>query len=172
MGENLAIPGRASVRSPMQWSNEKNGGFSTAKPEQLRRPLVANKEYGPAALNVADQRQDEGSLLNWMERLIRRRRECPEIGWGTWRVLDVDAKAVLALRYDWGERIVITVHNLSSKPCRAELALGGAADWDGMVHLFGHGAYQLRGDSALRVELEPYGSRWLRVRRAGDRLQR
>ena len=172
MGENLAIPGRASVRSPMQWSNEKNAGFSTAAPEQLRRPIVAGKEYGPAAVNVADQREDEDSLLNWMERLIRRRRECPEIGWGAWRVLDCDAKAVLALRYDWGERIVLTVHNLSSEPCRVELAPGGAADWEKLVHLFGHGAYELRRDGSIRVELEPYGSRWLRVRRAGELLQR
>ena len=172
MGENLAIPGRASVRSPMQWSNEKNAGFSTAEPEQLRRPLVEGKEYGPAAVNVADQREDEGSLLNWMERLIRRRRETPEIGWGTWRVLDSRAKAVLALRYDWSDRTVVTVHNLSAEPCRAEFAPGGAADWDKLVHLFGHGAYELRRDGSMRVELDPYGSRWLRVRRASDRLQR
>ena len=172
MAENLAIPGRASVRSPMQWSSERNAGFSTAEPGQLRRPVVQGKEYGPAAVNVADQREDEGSLLNWMERLIRRRRECPEIGWGTWRVLDAEAKAVLALRYDWGERVVITVHNLSSEPCRAELAPGGAADWDKLVHLLGSGAYELRRDGSIGVELDPYGSRWLRVRRASDRLQR
>jgi trehalose synthase len=171
MSENLAIPGRASVRSPMQWSDEKNAGFSTADPEQLRRPVVESKAYGPAAVNVARQREDEGSLLNWMERMIRRRRECPEIGWGTWRVLDCDAKSVLALRYDWGPRIVITVHNLSSEPCRTELAPGGAADWEGLVHQFGRGECELRRDGSLAVELEPYGSQWLRVRRASDRLQ-
>jgi glycosidase len=172
MGENLTIAGRASVRSPMQWSDEKNAGFSTAEPEQLRRPLVVGKQYGPAAVNVAGQREAEGSLLNWMERLIRRRRETPEIGWGTWRLLDCDAKSVLALRYDWGDRIVITVHNLSSTPCRTELASGGAPDWAGLVHQFGHGAYELGRDGTIRVELDPYGSRWLRVRRASDRLQR
>jgi trehalose synthase len=172
MGENLTIPGRASVRSPMQWSDEKNAGFSTAEPEQLRRPVVDGKQYGPAAVNVAGQREAEGSLLNWMERLIRRRRETPEIGWGTWRLLDCDAKSVLALRYDWGDRIVITVHNLSSAPCRTELASGGAPDWAGLVHQFGHGAYELGRDGTIRIELDPYGSRWLRVRRAGDRLQR
>jgi maltose alpha-D-glucosyltransferase/alpha-amylase len=172
MAENLAIPGRASVRSPMQWSDEENAGFSTAAPERLRRPVVTGKQYGPAAVNVAAQRADEGSMLNWMERLIRRRRECPEIGWGTWRVLDSDSGSVLALRYDWGDRIVLTVHNLSSKPCRTELASGGAGDWQGLVHLFGDGACELRRDRSLRLELAAYGSRWLRVRRAGDRLQR
>ena len=77
MSENLAIPGRQSVRSPMQWANDKNGGFSSADPERLSRPVVASRGYRPAAINVADQRADESSLLNWMERLIRRRRECP-----------------------------------------------------------------------------------------------
>jgi hypothetical protein len=75
------------------------------------------------------------------------------------------------LRYDWGERIVITAYNLSSQPCRTELAPGSAADWEGLVHEFGRGDYELRPDGSLAIELEPYGSQWLRVRRAGDRLQ-
>jgi maltose alpha-D-glucosyltransferase/alpha-amylase len=105
-------------------------------------------------------------------RVCQSRPQCPEIGWGIWRVLDSDAKSVLALRYDWGERVVITAHNLSSEPCRTELASRGAADWAGLVHQFGSGDCALRRDGSLRVELEPYGSQWLRVRRATDRLQR
>jgi trehalose synthase len=153
MAENLSIPGRQSVRSPMQWSSEKNAGFSTAEPERLRRPIVNGRRYGPAAVNVADQRQDEDSLLNWMERLIRRRRECPEIGWGASRVLETGDKAVLGLRYDWEDRTVITVHNLSSRSCRTELALGDARDWEGLVDQFGHGEHELR-DGSLSVALD------------------
>jgi trehalose synthase len=171
MAENLSIPGRQSVRSPMQWSSEKNAGFSTAEPERLRRPIVNGRRYGPAAVNVADQRQDEDSLLNWMERLIRRRRECPEIGWGAPRVLETGDKAVLGLRYGWEDRTVITVHNLSSRPCRTELALGEARDWEGLVDQFGRGEHELR-DGSLAVTLDGYGSRWLRVRRAGERMRR
>ncbi len=82
MGENLAIEGRLSVRSPMQWSAERHGGFSTAEDaKDLRRP-VTEGAFGPAHVNVAAQRRDPDSLLNWFERLIRRRRECPEIGFG------------------------------------------------------------------------------------------
>ena len=108
--------------------------------------------------------------------------------WGTWcepcvkdvpkterlyrTLLDSRAKAVLGLRYDWGDRTVLTVHNLSAEPCRAELAPGGGAEWEKLVHLFGRGDCELRKDGSLRVELEPYGSRWLRVRRASDRLRR
>jgi maltose alpha-D-glucosyltransferase/alpha-amylase len=170
MSENLAIPGRASVRSPMQWSNERNGGFSTAKPARLSRPLVNTKGYGPAAVNVADQRDDEHSLLNWMERLIRRRRECPEIGWGAWQVLETDQKSVLALRYDWEDRALLTLHNLASNCCRLTLAPEGGANWQGLVPQFGRGDYELRRDGTLAVELDGYGSRWLRVRRADDTL--
>jgi maltose alpha-D-glucosyltransferase/alpha-amylase len=170
MSENLAIPGRQSVRSPMQWSNEKNGGFSTADARQLARPVVDQKGYDPSAVNVADQREDEGSLLSWMQGLIRRRRECPEIGWGTWRVLKTEDKAILALRYDWEGRVLLTVHNLSSRRCRTMLSLGGAGDWQDLVHQFGRGAFELRDDGSLSVELEGYGCRWLRARRAGDTL--
>jgi len=170
MSENLAIPGRQSVRSPMQWANEKNGGFSSADPEQLSRPVVDSKDYGPAAVNVADQRDDENSLLNWIERLIRRRRECPEIGWGAWQVLDTDHKSVLALRHEIEDRTLLTLHNLSSKRCRTVLRPEGAANWQGVVPQFGLGGYELGRDGTLAVELDGYGSRWLRVRRAGDTL--
>jgi maltose alpha-D-glucosyltransferase/alpha-amylase len=170
MSENLAIPGRQSVRSPMQWANDRNGGFSSADPERLSRPVVDSRNYRPAAVNVADQRDDENSLLNWMERLIRRRRECPEIGWGAWQVLETDQKSVLALRYDCDDRVLLTLHNLSSKRCRALLRPEGAASWQGVVSQFGHGGYELRRDGSLMVELDGYGSRWLRVRWADDPL--
>jgi trehalose synthase len=171
MAENLAIPGRLSVRSPMQWSGDRSGGFSRVPPDELHRPLVTARMYHPAAVNVADQRRQENSLLNWMERLIRQRRESPEIGWGDWRVLEVDQKAVLALRYDWGERIMLTLHNLASKPCRATLVPGQSDDWDGLDLLFGRAVHDLRRDGSLTVELDSYGSCWFRVRRAGDHIR-
>jgi hypothetical protein len=78
MCENLDVEGRLAVRPPMQWSAEQHAGFSPPGTRQLVRPLCPGYEK----VNVADQRRDQDSLLNWMERLIRRRRECPEIGWG------------------------------------------------------------------------------------------
>src|SRR4029078_13284973 len=81
MAENLEIEGRYSVRAPMQWSADRHGGFSTAEDaDALCRPVVAAEGWGPDRVNVAAQRRDPGSLLNWMERLVRRRRECPELG--------------------------------------------------------------------------------------------
>ena len=88
MAENLAIEGRYAVRSPMQWSDEPHAGFTTG--DEPCRPLPADGPFGYPEVNVARQRREPGSLLNWMERLIRRRRECPELGWGEWTLLPQD----------------------------------------------------------------------------------
>ena len=125
MAENLAIDGRASVRSPMQWSDDRNGGFSTARPSRLCRPVVEG-QYGPLAVNVAAQRRDNDSLLNWMERLIRRRRETPELAWGDWRLLTSNVSAVFAHRCDWDGGTVIAVHNLAAEPCHVRIDLDAA----------------------------------------------
>jgi len=170
MSENLAIPGRMSVRSPMQWSNEHNGGFSTAPPDRLRRPLVSGKRWGPAAVNAAEQRRDHTSLLNWMERLIRRRHETPEIAYGLWTVVPVDQPAIFAIRYDWDGRNVLVVLNLSSKPCSASFKVERTAGWEGLIDLFGRGDFSLAKDGTVCIEMEAYGCRWFRVRRSGDTI--
>jgi hypothetical protein len=159
MAENLAIPGRMSVRSPMQWSDEMNGGFSIAPPEQLRRPVVTGKRWGPATINVAAQRRDDGSLLNWIERLIRRRHETAEIAYGKWSIVPVKQA-----------RVVLVIHNLSSKPVGASFNVEPAAGWQGLIDLFGRGDFSLAKDGAVSVELEAYGCRWFRVRRVGDAI--
>jgi trehalose synthase len=164
MSENLAIPGRMSVRAPMQWSDEPNGGFSTASPEELRRPVVEAKKWGPGAINVADQQRDPDSLLNWMERLIRRRRETPEIVFGTWSVVPVPEAEILALRYEWGARTVMIIHNLDARAIRTSFKLERSR---GLIDLFGQGDFSLKKGGSVVVDLEGYGYRWLRVRRAG-----
>lgn len=166
MAENLAIPGRMSVRAPMQWLDERNGGFSTAPPDNLRRPIVEGRKWGAAAINVADQQRDPDSLLNWMERLIRRRRETPEIVFGAWSFLPVSEAAILALRYDWGTRVVLVIHNLGAKPQKAIFKLEPPVGGDNLADLFGEGEFRLDKDGTVTVELKGYGCRWLRVRRA------
>jgi maltose alpha-D-glucosyltransferase/alpha-amylase len=157
-----------SVRAPMQWAREPNGGFSTATPKALRRPVVEGRKWGPAAINVADQRRDPDSLLSWMEGLIRRRRETPEIAFGEWSLVPVAEAAVLAMRYDWGARSVLLIHNLGAKPLKTTFKLEPAPDKDGLIDLFGRGDFSCRKDGTVTLELDGYGSRWLRVRRAAE----
>jgi maltose alpha-D-glucosyltransferase/alpha-amylase len=163
MAENLAIDGRYAVRSPMQWSGERNAGFTTA--EHASRPLPDDGPFGYAEVNVARQRRDHDSLMNWMERLIRRRRECPELGWGDWALLAQDDPAVFAHRANWDDSTIVAVHNLGSRATQARVAL----DAEGvLVDLFGAGDVELEGN--LSLALEPYGSRWFRLRRPGQRV--
>ncbi len=167
MAENLAIPGRESVRSPMQWSDEANGGFSTAPKDQLRRPLVGGARWGPKAINVASQLREPDSLLQWMTRLIRCRRQCPAIGFGSWQILASPQRGVIALRYDAEDRTVITIHNLARRRCRAQLELGITDDWVGLIDLWDGASFELQAGGTLELPLEGYGVRWFRVRKAG-----
>jgi trehalose synthase len=163
MAENPAIPGRYAVRAPMQWSGERHGGFTTA--ERPGRPALADGPFGFREVNVGAQRRDPGSFLNWIERLIRRRRECPELGWGDCTLLAQDDPAVFAHRADWGDSTVVAVHNLAARATEAELAL----DADGvLVDLFG--AEELPLEGGVRVALEPHDHRWFRLRRPGQRV--
>jgi trehalose synthase len=163
MGENLEVPGRMSVRTPMQWIDQKNGGFSKARPSRLRVPVVEGR-FGPLAVNVAAQRRDPESLLSWMERLIRRRRETPEIGWGTWKVVQTNVRSVLAHRCDWEGRTVVAAHNLGEQPCVVRLQLGDVPE-DGKLDdlLDERGAFQNIEDGSLELKMDGYGFRWLRI---------
>jgi trehalose synthase len=163
MGENLDIPGRLSVRTPMQWTDEKNGGFSKARPSRLHRPVVEGR-FGPLAVNVAAQRRDPESLLSWVERLIRRRRETPELGWGSWKVVRTNVPSVLAHRCDWEDRTVIAAHNFGDQPCVVRLQLGDVPE-DGKLDDLLDERGTLRGieDGTLELKMDGYGFRWLRI---------
>ena len=85
MGDDLSLPERECARTPMQWTSEPNGGFSRA--DHVVRPVIDDEEYGYKKVNVANQRRDRDSLLTFIERTIRARRECPEISWGTFDII-------------------------------------------------------------------------------------
>ncbi|HEU5447641.1 MAG TPA: trehalose synthase, partial [Acidimicrobiia bacterium] len=151
------------VRTPMQWADERNAGFSTAIPSRLPRPVVDGR-FGPMAVNVTDQRRDPESLLNWMERLIRRRRECPEFGWGTVSVLDIADSSVLAHQCEWDGSRVFAVHNLSPEPREVKLAIDGAAAGDRLVNLLARTEAVLDLDGpAVDLTVEGDGYRWYRL---------
>jgi trehalose synthase len=158
MRESLEIPGRLSVRSPMQWSSERHRGFTTGD--------VPCRPIAPGAAEVAAQRRDPESLLSWMERLIRRRRECPELGWGSTTLIDARDPAVLAHRADWDGSAIVAVHSLAEEPRSVEIEVGDA---EAVVDLFGPDEPRPR-DGRVTVELGRYGHRWFRVRRPGERV--
>ena len=162
MAENLDIPDRMSVRVPMQWSDTENGGFSTADPKQLVRPLTAGP-FGPKRVNVDAQRLDPDSLLNWMERLIRRRKEIPEFGWGTSTLIETGAPALFAHRCEWQESTVIAVHNLSGQKAKATIELDlGKGEKARIEDLLEPREHKANRDGTLDIELDGYGYLWLR----------
>ena len=152
----------------MQWSDEAGGGFSTADPSRFPAQLPEG-EYGPLAVNAAAQRRDPDSLLNWFERLIRRRKELPTIGFGEWRVVPTDERAVFAHRCDWEGSTVVAIHNFAPEPCRLDVSLEGCDDIVGLDDLLGTERIELDGPE-FDLTLEGYGYRWFLVRRKGQRL--
>jgi glycosidase len=172
MGENLAVHGRSAVRTPMQWSPAPGAGFSTADPSRFPAPLV-DGPYGPEKVNVADARRDPSSLLNWFERLVRRRKETPELGFGAFRVVENDLAAVLAHRCDWDGASVLAVHNFSPEPCSVRLKLdsedGGDEDFVALDDLVDAQSHPVEG-SEVEIDLDRYGYGWFRLVREGQRV--
>lgn len=161
MGEDLSLPERDAVRTPMQWSTEPQAGFTTsAKPE---KPVIDKGPFGYEYVNVAEQHRDPDSFMNWMERIIRMRKEVPEIGWGDYALVDTHDPSVLAIRYDWLNNSVLILHNLSQSP--KEVRLNPGVDGHGriLINLLGdvHSEANERGDHDIVVE--GYGYRWYRV---------
>jgi maltose alpha-D-glucosyltransferase / alpha-amylase len=168
MGDDLTLDERDCARTPMQWTNERHGGFSTAA--RTVRPCIDDDTYGYRTVNAADQRRDPGSLLNWMERRIRMRKECREIAWGDFTVLRVDAREVLAMRYDFSGTSMLTLHNFSGRRQTVAVDLKGRGG-DLLVDVFeDHHSRAENGTHTLM--LEPYGSRWYRVGAVDNTLRR
>ena len=162
MGDNLTLPERQPARTPMQWSTEDQGGFSTNRKTIL--PVISAGAYGYQHVNVAVQRRDTNSLMNWMERMIRMRKEAPEIGWGNYEILPAGSPAILAIRYDWRDNAVVVVHNLSPNPCEARLSVGLSGD-EGrrLVNILSEDHSVAEESGKHSILLEAYGYRWYRA---------
>ncbi|SDG62022.1 alpha-amylase family protein [Klenkia brasiliensis] len=168
MGEQLEVGSRLAVRTPMQWTSGTNGGFSRAKAAKLPGPVVTGG-YGPEFVNVADQRKDPDSLLSFFRRLISRRKECPELGWGEFQVLEQPHAAVLAHLCSWDDGALVALHNLGPEPAVVPLALDGCGAEHLLADLLVEGTTALDEHGRADVPLEGYGYRWLRVVAPGTR---
>ena len=169
MGEDLSLPERQSVRTVMQWSGDRNGGFSTADAAELVSPVVERGQFGYRRVNVADQERDPDSFLRWMQNAIRTRRECPEFGWGTMTLLESPNPAVLAHRVDWNADGIVVVHNLAGGTAQVSLDLAANAG-EALEDLLRRERLKVPKSGRLSLELEGQGYRWLRL--AGMRSRR
>ena len=178
MGEDLDLPERDAIRTPMQWSGAANGGFSTCRRKRdLRRPVITGGEFGYETVNVEDQQRDPESLLVWFQRALLILRECPEFGAGTCTYVDTGDRAVLALRHEAPSGAMLALTNLADR--RRTVSLGSAAcddSGDGdVVEVFSDQAYDAldgcpRPDRArpLRLPLDPVAAQHRQAGRLGD----
>jgi maltose alpha-D-glucosyltransferase / alpha-amylase len=169
IGDNLRLPERECARTPMQWTDERHGGFSRAR--RVIRPVIDDRVYGYRRVNANEQRRDSQSLLNWTERIIRMRKQCPEISWGDFVVLRTNVPSVLALRYDWRNTSLLTLHNFSDRRQQVRVAPGCANDRV-LVEVFDGHHSTAQNDGAHRIRLGPYEWRWFRVGSADNVLNR
>jgi maltose alpha-D-glucosyltransferase / alpha-amylase len=169
MGDNLRLKERNAVRTPMQWSTEPHAGFTRAEKPYL--PVIHDGPYGYERVNAAQQKTDASSLLNWTARMIRMRKETPELGWGECETLDTGHEAVLALRYNWRNNSVVTIHNFAGEALQIELHLGDRPGRK-LCNLLANDHSDADGRGRHHITIEPYGYRWYRVGGLGYLLDR
>lgn len=158
MGEDLALPERNSVRTAMQWSAEKHGGFSASGSDRIPVPEISDGAFGYKAVSVHKQMLDPLSLLNWMERAIAARKECIEFGYGNYEVIPTEHPAVLAHVCRYKSGCALAVHNLGEEPVEVILD----QDFGHLIEHFGDQQYEPVKGENRRVTLGPFGYRWFR----------
>ena len=166
MGDNIHLGDRAGVRTPMQWTADRNAGFSTAEPEALYSPVITDPVYGYPVVNVAAQRRSPASLLQWMRRLIAARKSTRAFGRGALRFLHPANPRILAyLREHRGETILI-VANLSAT---VEPALLDLSEFAGAVptEMLDGARLPVIESRPYLFTLAPYAFYWLRLLRGG-----
>jgi maltose alpha-D-glucosyltransferase/alpha-amylase len=165
MGDDLSLPERNSARTPMQWSNEPQGGFT--KSDRPFLPVINGGPYGFEHINAAIQRRHPESLLNWTERIIRMRKEVPEIGWGDFEIMPNKEPSILIVRYDWRNNSVLFIHNFNSEPREISFSTGsksGAAEPGYLlINLLSDDHSRADKKDRHRLVIEGYGYRWYRV---------
>ncbi|MGO4126828.1 maltose alpha-D-glucosyltransferase [Inquilinus sp. YAF38] len=162
MGDNIHLGDRDGVRTPMQWSPDRNGGFSRADPEKLVLPAIMDALYGFPAVNVESQGRDPHSLLNWTRRMLALRRRHRAFGRGTLRFLYPGNRKILAYLRSFEDETILCVANLSRAPQAVELDL---ADFEGRspVEMTGDTVFPPIGQLTYLLTLPPYGFYWFHL---------
>jgi maltose alpha-D-glucosyltransferase/alpha-amylase len=164
MGDNIWLGDRDGVRTPMQWTPDRNAGFSTCDPGRLYLPVNMDSIYGFQVTNVESQTRNSSSLLHWMRRMIRVRKANPAFGLGTFHDIGGSNPSVLAFVRTFGDDIVLCVNNLSRFPQAVELDL---RPWEGAepIELMGDTRFPAIGELSYLLTLAGHGFYWLRIPR-------
>jgi len=166
MGDNYYLGDRNGVRTPMQWTGDRNGGFSRADTAQLYAPVISDPVFGYQALNVEAQERTRSSLLSWIRRLVRVRQRYPVFGFGTLRFQNPANKKVLGFVREYQNQTMLVVCSLSRHAQPAELDL---SEWRGWlpVELFGETPFPRITEQPYQLSLGPYMFLWFRLERPG-----
>lgn len=164
MGDNIYLGDRNGVRTPMQWTGDRNAGFSRADYARLYAPVIADPVYGYQSINVEAQDRVKSSLLHWVKRMIRIRQRYPVFALGTLRFLTAENRKVLAFVREWEGQTVLVVCSLSRFAQPAVLDL---RDWAGMVpvEMIGDTPFPLITDAPYQFSMGPYMFLWFRLDR-------
>jgi maltose alpha-D-glucosyltransferase/alpha-amylase len=164
MGDNFFLGDRNGVRTPMQWSPDRNAGFSRADPQRLYLPPIMDPIYGYEAVNVEAQTRDRSSLLNWMKRMLVTRKGSQAFGRGTLRFIRPGNRKVLVYLREYGDDTILCVANLSRSAQPVEIDL---AQFKGSVpiELLGRTPFPPVGDLPYLLTLPGYGFYWFKLSR-------
>ncbi|MFC5270205.1 maltose alpha-D-glucosyltransferase [Adhaeribacter terreus] len=163
MGDNFYLGDRDGVRTPMQWSPDRNAGFSQANPQQLYLPVIIDPEYKYEAVNVETQEKNPNSLLWWMKRVIAMRKRFKAFGRGKIKFLSPENTKVLAFLRTYEDENILVVCNLSRFPQAVELPLAEYENYS-PVEVFGQNHFpKIKSDHYL-ITLAPYGSYWFNLK--------
>src|SRR3954453_15776246 len=167
MGDNIHLGDRDGVRTPMQWTPDRNGGFSRADPAALVLPTLMDPLYGYETVNVEAQLRDRHSLLHWMRRMLAIRRRHPAFGRGTLRFLYPKNRKVLAFLREHDDEIILCVANVSRAPEAVELDL---SELSGRVpvELSGGSVFPPIGQLTYLLTLAPYGFYWFTLAKESE----
>jgi len=164
MGDNFYLGDRNGVRTPMQWSPDRNAGFSRADPQQLYLPPIMDPIYGYEAVNVEAQTRDRSSLLNWMRRMLAVRKTSRAFGRGTLRFIRPGNRKVLVYLRQYADDVILCVANLSRSAQPAEIEL---SEHKGTIpiELLGRSVFPPVGELPYLLTLPAYGFYWFRLSR-------
>jgi maltose alpha-D-glucosyltransferase/alpha-amylase len=166
MGDNVFLGDRNGVRTPMQWSSDKNAGFSRANPQSLFLPIILDPEYHYEAVNVENQQHNSDSLLWWTKRLLAMRKRWPVFGTGSIEFLQPENRKILAFVRREGEQCVLVVCNLSRFVELVELNLSAFQQMV-PVEIFSRNVFPVISDQPYRLTIGPHAFYWFSLEMRG-----